>query len=388
MMPIALDIHSLLFVLILVAVMESLAMGFISLTRKTYAGFGLWTAGNAIHAVAFFCIVMRGIISDVFSVLLANVLIIGAAVCYYEGTLRFRRLAGHKVISTALIVLMAALIFYFRFVDDLIEIRIVAASLIIATAFALVTWSFLYRVPADRRLSYWSTASLFALFSLFMFVRAIVTVYKPGTQTLFAPNVFQVLTFLVPLLLSIPWTFAFVTLNSEQLERELNLEISERITAEDALRKSEKQYRTLIDALPLAVLVEVQGSIAYINPAFMTLFRASSSTDVIGMRLINFLPPELVDTIEQRRRIMSETKQILPSIELNLRCVDGTVITVVSTPMPITFQGQPAILSALYDITERKQGEIELQKAHKLLQIQGNEIKDLRDKLNRPSAPA
>ena len=38
-------------------------------------------------------------------------------------------------------------------------------------------------------------------------------------------------------------------------------------------------------------------------------------------------------------------------------------------------------MTAFYDITERKRSEIELQKAHKLLQIQVREIEDLQDKM-------
>ena len=78
---------------------------------------------------------------------------------------------------------------------------------------------------------------------------------------------------------------------------------------------------------------------------------------------------------------MTEEKYILPPLEMNLRCMDRTFVTVVSTPMPIVFQDQPGILSVLYDITERKRNEIELQKANKLLEIHSKEIEGLQAKL-------
>ena len=77
---------------------------------------------------------------------------------------------------------------------------------------------------------------------------------------------------------------------------------------------------------------------------------------------IDFVSPELYDTLKKRRRIMTEESTSFLLWNMNLRCMDGTFVTVVSTPMPIVFQKQPAILTALYDITERKRNEIELQK--------------------------
>jgi PAS domain S-box-containing protein len=147
------------------------------------------------------------------------------------------------------------------------------------------------------------------------------------------------------------------------------------------INRSEEQHRLLIESLPLAVFVNIQGIIAYVNPAFLTLFKASSLDEVIGKRLIEFVPPELFDTVEKRRRIMTEQKRSVRPLELTLRCTDGTFITVVSTPISIVFQEQPAVLSVLYDITERKRNEIELQKAYKLLQIQNKEIEDLHAQL-------
>jgi len=222
------DIRSLLFILMAGAAIECLAMLLIWLTRKTYSGFGLWTAGNATFAAAFFLIFLRGIIPDVFTVLLANVFIMGAAVLYYEGTLRFRQLVSQKIDSAALITLIAVTIFYFRYVDDLIGVRIIAASLLLAVVFGLVAWSLLRDIPSDQRPTYWLTGCFFTITSVFMLARAVFVASRPSIQDLFDPNFIQTLTFLLPLLLSIPWTFCFFILNIERLELEFTAEINER----------------------------------------------------------------------------------------------------------------------------------------------------------------
>jgi PAS domain S-box-containing protein len=157
--------------------------------------------------------------------------------------------------------------------------------------------------------------------------------------------------------------------------------VIERKQAEDTLRMREEEYRLLIETLPIAVFVDIKGKIVYVNTAFLSLFKASSPDEVIGMRLIDFVSPELFDTLEKRRRIMTEEKRTVHPLELNLRRMDGSFVTVVSTPIPIIFKEQPAVLSALYDITERKRHEIELEKAHKLLQFHSREFEVLKSKL-------
>jgi PAS domain S-box-containing protein len=169
----------------------------------------------------------------------------------------------------------------------------------------------------------------------------------------------------------------------------LSRDVTERLRTEEKLRERERQYQQLIESLPIAISLEVQGRVVYVNPAFLTLFRASGPEEILGSRITDFIPPELFDTIEQGRRIMIEEQVSLPPLEMNVRRRDGLVITVVSTHIPVTYAGQPAILGALIDITERKLSEIELQKARMLLQFQAREMETLKAKTRgRKGSPA
>jgi len=161
------------------------------------------------------------------------------------------------------------------------------------------------------------------------------------------------------------------------IRKRLDTELAERAKIQAEIERSEEQYRLLIENLLLGVFVHTDGRIVYVNPAFVTLFKASSPEQAIGLRLIDFVAPELFDTVEERRRTMIRENRPLPPLELNLRCLDGSVITVVSSPMPMVFRGQPSILAAVQDITDRKRDEIELQKARKLLQLYAREIERL-----------
>ncbi len=282
----SIDIRSLMMILMVVAAIECLAMFFVWLTQKTYPGFGLWAAGNAVFTAAFFLLALRNVIPDVFSILLANIFVMGAAVLYHEGTLRFRQFHSRKIVGAVLISLMATAIFYFRFVDNLSVVRLVSASLLLATVFGLVAWSFFHHVPSTKRPTFWLTGSFFATFSLFMLARAVLTACLPGHQDLFDPNLIQTLTFMLPLFLSIPWTFCFFILNSEKLELEFSDEIRDRRTAEEALKKSEEQVRLLLNSTGEAIYgIDLEGNCTFANPSCIKVLGYAEMEQLLGKNM-------------------------------------------------------------------------------------------------------
>src|SRR5512133_143803 len=111
----ALDIRALSVVLTAVSAMASVIMILIWKSRKTYAGFGFWAAGNGASAVGFLLFALRGIIPDIFTIVLANVLVLSTAALYLEGTRRFRGVAGRRTLSAVLIIFLAASISYFTY---------------------------------------------------------------------------------------------------------------------------------------------------------------------------------------------------------------------------------------------------------------------------------
>jgi hypothetical protein len=56
---------------------------------------------------------------------------------------------------------------------------------------------------------------------VYKLARAVFIACLPNKQGLFDPNFIQTFTFLLPLLLSIPWTFCFCILNSQRLAEEM-----------------------------------------------------------------------------------------------------------------------------------------------------------------------
>ena len=266
-------------------------MVFVWLTRKTYAGFGLWTGGNALFAAGFLLLSLRGTVPDFVTIVLANGLLTAAAAMYYEGTLRFRGATSRGILSMALVALTFLETFYFRFVVDSVGVRVIAISLLFSIMFGLAARALLRGAPSTQRASFRLTGCLFALCSAAMLTRGVVVAFKPGMSDLFGSDLVQTISLLMSLLLSIAWTFAFFILNGERLELELLDEMTERRQANEALRESEERFRRLFETLTEGVCqhelirdgqgIPIDYRIIGINPAY-TRLTGIAGKDAIG----------------------------------------------------------------------------------------------------------
>jgi two-component system, cell cycle sensor histidine kinase and response regulator CckA len=148
-------------------------------------------------------------------------------------------------------------------------------------------------------------------------------------------------------------------------------DITERKMTEEALRESEERYRRLVDYSPLSIAVHSQGMFTYINQAGANLLGAGSPLDFIGRPIMDIVPPENREHVNQRVRQTQEQSKQTSLKEQDLLRLDGRRITVEMTGIPITYRGEPATQIVIMDITERRHAQEERQKLHhQLLQSQ------------------
>jgi PAS domain S-box-containing protein/putative nucleotidyltransferase with HDIG domain len=132
-------------------------------------------------------------------------------------------------------------------------------------------------------------------------------------------------------------------------------DITERKLAEQALEESEERYRRLFELSPDAIVVHGGGKILLVNPTAMKIMGGSSSEELIGKPMLDFVHPDFRDLVMEHTRMQVTEGKVVPVTEEKLICLDGTIIDIEVTAAPIHFQDAVASLVIFRDITERKQ---------------------------------
>jgi len=132
-------------------------------------------------------------------------------------------------------------------------------------------------------------------------------------------------------------------------------DITRRVEAEEALRESEKQYRTLMEQVPELILVQRDGIIQYTNPAASKTL-GQGVEEVVNRPLTDFITPEYHDRITAALRRRMSGEKVEP-YEVEILGKTGGRRTAVVSGSRIEFKGAPASLIVLTDITERRKAE-------------------------------
>ncbi len=135
-------------------------------------------------------------------------------------------------------------------------------------------------------------------------------------------------------------------------------DVSARERAEEALRESEARYRAVVEYLPYAMSVSVDGKVVYVNPAALKAAGVDNPEALIGHSVLEFIREDYRAATLQRFSKMLTSGLPSSPIEVKLRRPDGQIVDAESMGVPIIYGGKPAILNSFRDITEyRRRGE-------------------------------
>jgi PAS domain S-box-containing protein len=157
------------------------------------------------------------------------------------------------------------------------------------------------------------------------------------------------------------WIQASTTINEEEAYADtIFLDVTERKQAEEEIRKSEEKYRNLIEQMHDGYLVLQDGKVAFANQIMANMF-GYTMTEFEGLPFTDLVASEDLEMVSDRyqRRLAGEV--LREKYDTRLVRKDGTRFIGLIGGSPLEFNGKPATLTTLIDVTEKRRLEQETQ---------------------------
>jgi PAS domain S-box-containing protein len=130
----------------------------------------------------------------------------------------------------------------------------------------------------------------------------------------------------------------------------------EKRQAEAALYESEEKYRTLVERSNDGITIIQDGTVLFANRRLAEMW-GGAPEEVIGTPFTDYVHPDEIPKVADRYRRRMAGKDVSPVYETALRHRNGNALRAELNAGLITYQGKPANLVMVRDITERVQVE-------------------------------
>ena len=146
-------------------------------------------------------------------------------------------------------------------------------------------------------------------------------------------------------------------------------DITARRQAEDALSNSEERYRTLVEHTLQGISITRNGRRLFANPALATIFGYEDPQELIGKDVHADIDPHDQARVAEYRQARSRGEPAPTRYELQGVKQDGTRVWLENAVAAIPWEGAPATMSTVIDITGRKRAEQEMRRIDRLALI-------------------
>jgi len=130
-------------------------------------------------------------------------------------------------------------------------------------------------------------------------------------------------------------------------------------SVEQALHRSEQNFRRLIDTAPEGIFVHRNSRFVYANPTILKALGYDDASQLLGQPIWTIAHP---DDIELVRKRVADTVagELAPLREMRYMRRDGTWYDAESVGIPVEFDGEKAVVVMSRDVTERKRAQMQL----------------------------
>lgn len=135
------------------------------------------------------------------------------------------------------------------------------------------------------------------------------------------------------------------------------------------------RLRHLLDAVPVPVIVSnlASGLLVYLNQAALELIGIKDLSEKPGVRGVDFFA-----TPEERDKAVAKivNKDATPA-EFQLKRADGSLFWAYYTASQMVYEGEPAIIGTITDVTARRQAEEELRQSEEKYRLLADQAHDM-----------
>jgi diguanylate cyclase (GGDEF)-like protein/PAS domain S-box-containing protein len=140
----------------------------------------------------------------------------------------------------------------------------------------------------------------------------------------------------------------------------INIDITARKRAEQAVRDAEERYRMLVEMTPEGVIVHANGVIEYANAEAARILKAGSPRELLGVPIAETIDPEQAERFRERLKFLQLGPGRLDFEERKLVCRDGSRTVVEVAAVSWLERGRLVMQSVVRDVTEQRKARAAL----------------------------
>jgi len=140
---------------------------------------------------------------------------------------------------------------------------------------------------------------------------------------------------------------------------QIQIREEERARMHQALHESEEKYRNLVERANDGIIILQEGIFKYVNPSLVEM-AGCSEEELLGSPFIDFIHEDEVHKVMDNYLKRMEGKQVPAMYETVFKTIQGETVDAEVNAGFIKYEGKPADLVIIRDITKRKQMEREL----------------------------
>ncbi len=357
------DLKSLLVVLMFSHLMQVIVFYYQYKINKFIKGPGWWLLWSAFEAFGFYLVLLRQNPTYLpFIIAIQDIVLILGIMFLSVGIFKFFEIEISRKTVIGWFVFFASVHWFFQFVVDNILIR----SVLLSSSIAFISFFIVYRLVRN----FWHNMQPMIIFNIIIMAShgavftcrtIILVIFKPEFNIL-AFNLNNLLLFLDAFLVSILWTYGFIMMLNEKLNREIVI--------------AKEHFENIFEASPDAIAITRTRDALYVacNDSFAKI-SGFSKEEIIGKTSYDInIWKDINDRNNVVRHVMKDGG--CENYEARFNQKSGSEITGLISARLFTVFNEPHLLSITRDISDRKKMEDALRDSEQRLHfvLEGSQL--------------